>query len=192
MFVRLALEDERETLVELARAGVAESLPDRVFNADKVRCAFDGYLRDCESTFFFVEQDRQVVGFLQARIGEFDFTDGLYTVQKTLYVTPAKRGTRAAALLMKRFIAWSRDTIKALEAWGGVDNEFEIERTARFLEAFGFRKVGYSLVLDLTNGKERHGPERGQPGAQRGSGPAGENPRRDVVDRLDVRQPVQR
>lgn len=166
MFVRLALESECEDIVAMAGAAVAETTPWYTFNPNKVRRAFKGYLDEALSTFWVVEQDRRIVGFLQARIGEFDFTDGLYTVQKTLYVTPAKRGTRAAAMLMGRFLDWSRKTIKAREAWGGVDNGYQIERTASFLEAFGFTRVGYSMRLDLTDGRqEGHRGGRSEAGA---------------------------
>lgn len=61
---------------------------------------------------------------------------------------PDKRGTRAAALLMKKLIEWSQ-AIGAREVLGGNDNDVHSEQTARFLSRFGFRQFGYAMRLDL-------------------------------------------
>jgi len=152
MFVRLALADEAELLVEMARDAVTQTKPEHEFDAERVRTVFTSYLQHAHPTFFFVEQNRKVIGFLQAEMGLYDFTSGMFTVQKTVYVQRDKRGTRAATLLMQHFIDWSRVHIGAKEAFGGVDNDFHAERTAGFLERFGFKRVGYAMTLDLRNG----------------------------------------
>jgi L-amino acid N-acyltransferase YncA len=79
-----------------------------------------------------------------AYIHGYAFTSGIFTVQEVLYVKPGSRGTRAAAQLMAEFVRWS-DMLHARESFGGNSNGFNSERTARFLEHFGFRKVGYSM-----------------------------------------------
>jgi GNAT superfamily N-acetyltransferase len=61
-----------------------------------------------------------------------------------LFVKPEKRGTRAATLLTRQLIEWA-EIIGAQEIVGGNDNEFNSERTARFLEHFGFRRVGIAM-----------------------------------------------
>lgn len=155
MLVRLALEDEAETLVAMARQAVEQTLPHHRFSPDKVREVFRSYLNTAHPTFFFVEHNRSVVGFLQAEIGLYDFTDGLFTVQKTLYVTPEKRGSRASALLLRHFVSWSR-RLGAREIFGGVDNGFMVGQTAKLLRRFGFEDVGCNMRLVLDDGQEEH------------------------------------
>lgn len=151
MFVRLAQPDECELIVEMARDAVSQTKPGFDFWPDRVRTVFASYLASAHPTFFVVEQRRKVIGFLEAEMGLYDFTNGLFTVQKVLYVQRDKRGTRAAALLMQHLLEWSR-MLGAREIFGGVDNDFHADRTAGFLERFGFKKVGYAMTLDLQNG----------------------------------------
>ena len=77
-----------------------------------------------------------------------------FTVQRVMFVRRGHRGSRAAVLLMKTFIAWSR-RLGAREIIGGNDNEFNSERTAKFLEHFGFERVGFSLRMLLDGRQER-------------------------------------
>lgn len=175
MFVRLALESDADAIVEMARIN-AEQTKQFTFSEGRVRAVIQGYLDDAHPTLFVVEKDRQAVAFLSAEIMAYDFTEGLFTVQKVLFVRPEFRGSRAAILLMKHLVGWSRD-LGALEVLGGNDNGFQSERTARFLEHFGFKRVGIALAKDLTDGKQQ---EREQPGSQDGSpgraGPPAEDP----------------
>lgn len=151
MLVRLALENEAEALVSMAAAAVAETKPAHTFSADRVREVYAAYLATANPTFFFVEQRRVPIGFLQAEIGAYDFTDGIFTVQKTIYVQPDKRGTRAAVLLMRHLTDWSR-RLGAREIFGGVDNGYQIGRTSRFLERLGFVRDGWSMHMSLNDG----------------------------------------
>lgn len=116
-----------------------------------MREVYAAYLATANPTFFFVEQRRVPIGFLQAEIGSYDFTDGIFTVQKTIYVQPDKRGTRAAVLLMRHLIDWSR-RLGAREIFGGVDNGYQIGRTSRFLERLGFVRDGWSMHMSLNDG----------------------------------------
>lgn len=144
MFVRIGLESDEDAFVELAALAVAESVPYVPFSAEATRKTYRRYLATANPTFFMCEDKRQVVGFLQAGMSAYDFADPafFYTTQQVVYVHPAKRGTRAAALLMGEFTRWS-DRLGAVEATGGNDNDLGSERTARFLGAFGFKRVGY-------------------------------------------------
>lgn len=155
MFCRLALETDREDIVRMAGLNVRETLPAEahLFDPDKVRWTFDQYLSKTASTFFVVEQKRQVIAFLQACMYGYDYRAGLYTVQKVLFVTPENRGTRAAVLLMKELIRWSH-LIGADRIEGGNDNDFNSERTAAFLRHFGFKQVGYAMRLELDDGRQ--------------------------------------
>lgn len=142
MLVRLGLEYEVEVFEPMARAAVAESVPYVTYNPDRVRATYRRYLETANPTFFFVEDRREVIGFLQASMADYQFADGFYTTQQVLWVRPDKRGTRAAALLMDEFTRWS-DRLGAVENTGGNDNDLTSDRTARFLSRFGFQRVGY-------------------------------------------------
>lgn len=142
MIVRLARAYEEDTLVALARMCAAEGMPHIKFVEERVRETFQRYLKTANPTFFFADQDGRIAGFLQAAICGYDFADGIYTAQDVLFVHPDRRGSRAAALLIRHFIVWS-DRLGALENRGGNDNGLTSRRTARFLKKFGFEEVGY-------------------------------------------------
>lgn len=145
MLVRLAVDSDVEAYIGLARLAVAESVRGRVgFKAAKVRETFDAYLTAATPTIFVVEQDRELIGFLNATINGYPFADGLFTAQEVLFVRPDKRGTRAAVLLVQAFVSWS-DQLGALESTGGNDNGLLSEQTAKLLGRFGFERVGYFL-----------------------------------------------
>lgn len=144
MKVRLALPADVDSYVALARVGHAESWPDRPFVEAKVRAIFERYLSSAHPTIFVVEHDHDLIAFLNCTISEFPSADGLYTTQEILFVRPDKRGTRAAALLLRQFVQWS-DHLGALESTGGNDNALTSDRTRRFLERFGFQEVGFFM-----------------------------------------------
>lgn len=167
MLVRLALEHEAELIVEMAAINAAQTKPEHVFNPDRVREVFASYIAGADPTIWVVEdRNRAVVGFLSAGICAYDFTDGIFTTQKVLFVRPESRGSRAAAVLMRHLIEWSK-RLGAKEIVGGNDNGFNSERTARFLEHFGFRRVGYAMTLGLGDGRQER---RQQPGSGAGAG----------------------
>lgn len=144
MLVRLALESDIDAVCDLARANMEETRSDLVFDDYVCRETFYRYLDTADPTIFVVEQRGEVIAFMLASIYSYRAASGLFTVQEVLFVRPDRRGTRAAALLMKNLIAWSRQ-LGAREIIGGNDNSFQSERTARFLGHFGFEQVGYSM-----------------------------------------------
>jgi len=148
MFVRLALESDMGVLAELARSNVAETRPDMEFDDFKAEATFYRYLDTADPTMWVVEHQRRVIAFLVAGMYEYRVAKGFYTVQEVLYVDRDHRGSRAALLLMKELIAWSK-RLGASEIIGGNDNNFNSDRTAKFLGHFGFEKVGYSMRLLL-------------------------------------------
>jgi L-amino acid N-acyltransferase YncA len=97
---------------------------------------------------FVAEKDGIVIGLLVATLNEYRHAEGLYTTQEVIYVDEAHRGGRAATLLMKQLIAWSEE-IGAIEITGGNDNGFQSERTAAFLEHFGFERVGFFMRREV-------------------------------------------
>ncbi len=148
MFVRLALETDEDTIVEFARTNIEQTRPGMTFNEERCRNTFQSYLHRASPTFFVVEDNREVIAMLVADFYEYRAADGLFTTQEVLFVRPDKRGTRASVILMKELIAWS-EMLGAKEIMGGNDNEFNSERTARFLEHFGFERVGFAMRRTL-------------------------------------------
>ena len=148
MFVRLALESDIDAFLAMAVANVRETLPGEPVDEDVLRETFWSYIRTASPTIFVVDDRRAIVGMLMADIARYDYRDGFYAYQRVLYVSPEKRGTRAAVLLVKTLMDWAA-RLGAVEVLGGNDNSFRSERTASFLEHFGFRKVGYALAKRL-------------------------------------------
>lgn len=122
--------------------------PTLAFSERRCRETIRGYLEQATPTIFVAEQENEVYGMLVCDFYEYRAADGLFTVQEVLFVRPEKRGGRAAALLMKELISWSK-MLGAREIIGGNDNEFNSDRTAKFLEHFGFKHVGHSMRRDL-------------------------------------------
>lgn len=144
MLVRLALEDDFDAIVALAKANIEETRPDLVFDEFKAYATCYGYLDNAEPTIFVCEDKREVIGITLSSINEYRAATGLFTTQEVLFVRSDKRGSRAAVMLMRNLISWSRN-LGAKEIIGGNDNAFRSDRTAAFLSHFGFEKVGFAM-----------------------------------------------
>lgn len=147
MIVRLALERDTEAIVEMARINMA-TRPTLAFDEGRCRKTIRSYLDHASPTIFVAESKGEVVGMLVCDFYEHRAARGLFAVQEVLFVLPEKRGTRAAAMLMRELLIWAK-TIGANEIVGGNDNEFNSERTARFLSRFGFKAVGYAMRREV-------------------------------------------
>lgn len=143
--VRLAEPRDYQAVRDMARLNWQESCPQREWSEDRMRATF----QDEDAIIFLVEKAGQPAGFVLTSVFEYRAFVGLFTVQEVLFVKPAYRGTRAAALLMKKLIEWSRDVVGAREIIGGNDNDVHSEQTARFLSRFGFQPCGYAMRLEL-------------------------------------------
>lgn len=145
MFARLAMPEDEDAVVELARLDVAETLPHLDFREDITRETFKQAMKSGDPTIFVVEKNREVVGFLMALLNGYAFTDGLYVVQEVIYVRSDMRGSRAAAFLVKAFVQWG-ERLGAKEIIFGISNKLHPERTARFFELVaGAEQVGFYL-----------------------------------------------
>lgn len=147
MKVRFAEERDIDEMVEMARDN-AKTRPNLTFNEVRTRASIVEYLMTAQPTMWVAEKDDVLYGLLVADFYVYRYFDGLFTTQEVLYVKPEKRGTRAATLLMRELIAWS-NRLGAREIVGGNDNEYNSDRTARFLSHFGFRNVGHAMRLEL-------------------------------------------
>jgi L-amino acid N-acyltransferase YncA len=144
MRVRLALPGDEDVIVAMARTNMEQTRPTLTFDEARCRATVRRYLDHADPTIFVAEKDGEVIGMLVANFYEYLAASGLFVTQEVLFVQPDKRGTRAAALLMKQLISWAEE-LGAVEIVGGNDNEFQSERTARFLEHFGFKRVGITM-----------------------------------------------
>lgn len=147
MKVRFAEVGDMDEMVEMARDN-AKTRPNLTFNEVRTRAAIVDYLTTARPSMWVAEKDGALYGLLVADFYIHRYFDGLFTTQEVLYVKPEKRGTRAATLLMRELIAWSKG-LGAREIIGGNDNEYNSDRTAKFLSHFGFRSVGHAMRLEL-------------------------------------------
>lgn len=159
MLVRLPLESEEDAVIDLVRMDAAETVPHLPFSEDRARATFRRYLETANPTVFVVEDNREIVGFLTAYLTDYTFADGFYVAQDVIYVRPDKRGTRAAAHLVKTLRDWGFG-LGATEVFAGIANGYKSnkltpERTARFMGHFGFQPVGQLLrMIRTSDGKE--------------------------------------
>jgi len=152
MFVRLAMPYDADAVTQMARENIEETRPDMQFNEAKCRATYQRYLDTASPTVWVVEHKREPIAFLLADMYEYEAADGFFTVQRVLFTKREYRGTRASVLLMKELIAWS-ERLGAEEIVGGNDNDFNSERTSKFLAHFGFERVGYAMRRSLTDGR---------------------------------------
>ncbi|MBG6172666.1 GNAT superfamily N-acetyltransferase [Labrenzia sp. EL_208] len=161
MLIRLALEDDFDEIVEMARENSESTRPEQGFSDYRVLETLYRYIDTALPTVYVAEgKNREIVGFVVANVGQYCWTDGHFAIQEVLYVKPEQRGGRVAVLLMKELIAWAR-RMGASEVLGGNDNKFNSERTARFLEHFGFERVGFHMRKDLTDGRREEREQQG-------------------------------
>lgn len=141
MLVRLAIESDRPALRKMCCDAVIESVRGIAPDPAIIDETIDASFATAEPTFFVVERQRELVGFMMCSIGSYAFASGIFTTQQVMFVRPDMRGTRAAALLIRNLIAWST-RLGAKEITGGNNNGLYTEQTARLLEKHGFERVG--------------------------------------------------
>lgn len=145
MQVRLVMPKDREQVRALGREAVAESEPDLGIDDAALDHTIDSCLAS-DPTMFVAEQGGRLIGLAIARIEGFYFASGVLASLDLIYVTPGWRGSRAPALLFIAFLRWS-DEVGARRKQMGINNSLHPDRTARFFERFGARRVGYFLVI---------------------------------------------
>jgi L-amino acid N-acyltransferase YncA len=139
---------DEDDYVRMAVANLKETMPGEPYSEVVLRKTFGKYLETATPTIWVVESARKPIAMMLSYICAYDYRDGHYTTQRVIYVTPENRGTRAAVLLVKELVRWSK-FIGASKIDGGNDNSFKSERTAAFLEHFGFENVGFYLTKAL-------------------------------------------
>lgn len=133
VYVRTLTAADVGAFVALIGPQLAETAPHLDVKPDILAESIRRSLSQLDPQVFLAEDRRRIVGYLVGRVGEYLFTDGVFTSQEVLYVVPEKRGTRAAALLIKAYAEWGK-RLGAKEIIFGVSNGINFDRTARFIE----------------------------------------------------------
>jgi len=142
---RLAMPYDKDAVIDLVRMQVEETLPHLDFDYEIAEETWYQAINHADPTVFVAEEDGEVIGFLIGLLEGYAFTSGIFVVQEVIYVRPDKRGTRAAAALLKEFLAWG-EVVGARECILGVSNKLHPERTAKFMERVtGAEQVGFYL-----------------------------------------------
>lgn len=142
--VRLAMEWDRADLLGLFRSHAEEFAAHLGFDEDRANAALDQSLSTGSPVCFVAESDGEVIGYVTGRIVDYPYAAGHFVTHELLYVRPDKRGTRAAAKLIREFIQWG-EIVGAREVFCGTSTDYKAERVARLFEHFGLRRVGASL-----------------------------------------------
>lgn len=142
-------EERIPDVVELSEKMLAESVWSGLgFNLDRVvsfaQQAVE--LGDRAPVFMLYDGDT-AVGFLAASLTPVAFTYAYGVVEEYFYVEPEYRGTRAAFLLVREFVAWARaqnpSFIRAGVSTGVTSG------ASRLYEHFGLKAVGTNHLLVL-------------------------------------------
>lgn len=139
---RLFAEGDRAQVVELARQHQAESAPHLKFDPDRMHATVNRALADKSNLIVFVaEYKEEVIGYLAAVKAPYAACSGFYVEQQLFYVTPRKRGSRAAAKLFAGFVRWA-ELQQAEETFANI---WDRKGGARWLKRFGFEPAGQQM-----------------------------------------------
>lgn len=143
--IRPAEIKDLDALTGLGARMHAESRFSRLpFDAGKVRGLLERLIGN-EAAFLWVcERGGRIVGGLAAMSVERWFSPARACCDLGLFVDPAERGGMAAALLVKRYVAWALDLgIDPADIEMGVNTGVRTEETGRLLVALGARPRGH-------------------------------------------------
>lgn len=142
-------EEDVPAAAMLAAEHLREVIPEFAERQDPaaVRGYFESAVANARPTAFAALAGDTVIGYLTASMRGCTFMREINTSLDAIYVDPAHRGGRAAALLMAEFIGWS-------EMVGAVGADLatslaHAERDARFFARFGAYRVGVSMRIKL-------------------------------------------
>lgn len=152
MGVRLAMPEDRDAVLSLAKMQVEETLPHLEFREDLTSQAFSNAVSKGDPLCLVYEGPHGISGMLWARIYDYAFASGVFVSQEVVYVRPDKRGTRAAVQLLLEYIRWGGEDVNAREILFGISNGRNTERVARLFEKLGAQRVGTHHRIVRANG----------------------------------------
>ncbi len=143
MNIRRAKSDDIGELVEMSRRMHEESaysfLP---FDPEKVRRLMAQVVADPEGWCGLVaEEGGRAVGMFGGYMAEYFFCDERLACDMVLFVEPERRGSSAAARLVRAFRDWAAER-GAREICLAVTAGVNAERVGLFYERFGLARVG--------------------------------------------------
>jgi GNAT superfamily N-acetyltransferase len=148
MRVRHATRWDIPRIVQLATVAFAEARYGRyAFNAEKAERMILDSIDNDDIAVLVVEHDSigAPFGFLAGIVTEHYFADTIYATNIALYVSPNRRGSRAAYRLVREFERVARAK-GASEIMLGVTSGVGARRTERFYNALGYSTVGALTV----------------------------------------------
>ena len=145
---RFLEERDRDTVLELGQAHVAERAPHLRWDEWRANRQIDLALAKANPTIFVAEEDDEVVGYLLAVRVDFAACAGFYVECQLLYVRPDKRGSRAAAKLFAGFVRWA-ELQRAEEIFASI---WDRPSGARWLRRFGFEPAGQQMRRRVASG----------------------------------------
>lgn len=94
------------------------------------------------------DHEENPVAMLAGGCSNYFFSRKKKTYDHVWFVVPEHRGKKTAVVLLKKFLAWSKDR-GASEVFMGVTTNIAPEKTGRLFEKLGFKHVGGNYRLDL-------------------------------------------
>lgn len=97
---------------------------------------------------FIAYDGDEAIGFLVGVTSQAFHRKGVVAEQKLCYVSPNKRGSTAAMRLVRAFVGWAKLN-GATQIFTGTANNRYAEKTSKLFEQLGFRRVGYTHVMEI-------------------------------------------
>lgn len=146
--IRSAVEDDRLALFKLAVRMHAETDFRHIrISPGKVLSNLGVWIHSPTGLMLVAERDGHVCGFFAGKCTQPWYSDDVCAVEDCFYVEPEARGSRAAYLLVRQFLQWSRD-VGARHVRAGISSGAG-EAGARLYEHFGLKHMGGNYVLHL-------------------------------------------
>lgn len=104
-------------------------------------------LSDCNCLLVAVSSG-QVVGFIWAMMTSLPWSRSPIVFDNIFYVSPEHRGTFIACHLLKKYERWAKNK-GAVECCLSLASGITEDRTGRFYEAMGYRRIGSNFRKEL-------------------------------------------
>lgn len=137
-------------LVDLGRQMAAESprYSRYPYAPEKLDSLFRGLI-DSPTGFLMLWEDRDSIsGVMAGCVVAHWMSTALVGTDFGVYVKSARRGSVAAAAMIKRFIAWS-SAMGAVDTTLGISTDVNVEQTACFYKSLGARQFG--LLFEVSH-----------------------------------------
>jgi len=105
--------------------------------------------RASDAEFFRVAvRGEQVIGFFIGGVTSYGFDTASFAFDRMLYVSPNKRGTHTARMLIEAFEDWAHD-MGASDIVLGITTGLHTNATERFFNKLGYRTVGKVTMKEI-------------------------------------------